>query len=454
LKEIINKVYNKVGIKSNRTKNITKHVFISFIYRGGNIITTFLMVPLTIKFLDTENYGIWLTLSSFIAWFSFFDIGLGNGLRNKFAEAKAKGDLKLAKAYVSSAYFTIGSICLFLIAVFLILNLFTDWTRVFNTNPSFNKELGLLMPIVFSFFCLQLVVKLIATIYTADQNHSMPGKINFYTSVFSLLAIWLMTHIFKGSLLLFGVIFTGLPVFIMLFFNLFAFSNNYNDYKPSFSLWKHIYIKDIFGLGLKFFIIQMSGIILFTSDNFIITQLYGPKEVVPYNIVYKYFSASSMVLSIIMVPYWSSITEAYIKGDFTWLKQAMKSLLKITLVSMFLLIFMLLISPEVYKIWIGDQVAIPYSLSIFTALYFAISIFYNPFTALINGTGKILLQLYSLAITSIINIPLSVFLAKNLNFGVSGVILSTVICLIPYAVLAPIQSYKIINNKATGLWNK
>jgi O-antigen/teichoic acid export membrane protein len=454
LKDTINKVYNKIGVKSARTKNITKHVLISFIYKGGSIITTFLMVPLTIKFLNTENYGIWLTLSSFIAWFSFFDIGLGNGLRNKFAQAKAKGDLGLAKAYVSSAYFTIGSICFLLIAIFLILNFFIDWTSVFNTNVLFSKELSLLMPIVFSFFCIQLVVKLVATIYTADQDHSMQGKINFYTSVFSLLIIWLMTHIVKGSLLLFGVIFTGLPVLILLCLNLFAFSNKYKNYTPSFSLWKYAYIKDIFGLGLKFFIIQMSGIILFTSDNLIITHLYGPKAVVPYNIVYKYFSASSMILSIIVVPYWSSITEAYTSGDFVWLKQSMRSLLKITLTSFFLLIIMLLISSNVYELWIGNQVVIPYSLSVFTALYFSINIFYNPFTVLINGTGKILIQLYSLAITSIINIPLSIFLAKNLNLGVSGVILSTVICLIPYAVLAPIQSYKIINNKASGIWNK
>ena len=82
MKEILHKVYNKVGIKSQRTKGITKHVLLSFLYRGGSIAATFLLVPLTINYLDTDNYGIWLTLSSFISWFAFFDIGLGNGLRN------------------------------------------------------------------------------------------------------------------------------------------------------------------------------------------------------------------------------------------------------------------------------------------------------------------------------------------------------------------------------------
>ena len=136
-------------------------------------MASFLLVPLTINYLDTENYGIWLTLSSFIAWFSFFDIGLGNGLRNKFAEAKAKGDMTLARGYVSSAYFTIGAVSLGLIVIFTFLNYFIDWTKIFNASPSLQKDLSLLMPIVFGFFCLQLVVKLITTIYTADQHHSM-----------------------------------------------------------------------------------------------------------------------------------------------------------------------------------------------------------------------------------------------------------------------------------------
>ena len=142
----------KLGIHSDRTKNITKHVLLSFMYKGGSILSSFLLVPLTINYLDTENYGIWITLSSFIAWFSFFDIGLGHGLRNKFAEAKAKGDLTLAKAYVSSAYFTIGAVSLLLILLFYGFNFFINWSVVFNTDKIIQKELIVLMPIVFFFF--------------------------------------------------------------------------------------------------------------------------------------------------------------------------------------------------------------------------------------------------------------------------------------------------------------
>ena len=130
----LNDILIKLGIKSNRTINITKHIGLSFLFKLSAILANFMLVPLTINYLGTTNYGIWLIITSFVGWFTFFDVGLGHGLRNKFAEAKAKGDMNLVKAYVSSAYFTLTLISIVLIFLFFITNFFIDWTQVFNTD--------------------------------------------------------------------------------------------------------------------------------------------------------------------------------------------------------------------------------------------------------------------------------------------------------------------------------
>jgi O-antigen/teichoic acid export membrane protein len=454
LKQRIEKLYHKVGIKSDRTKNITKHVVVSFLYKGGSILASFLLVPLTINFLDTENYGIWLTLSSFIAWFSFFDIGLGNGLRNKFAEAKANGDLTLAKAYVSSAYFTIGSVCILLIIVFFALNFFIDWTRVFNANAAMQNELSILMPIVFSFFCLQLVVKLITTIYTADQHHSMQGKVTFYSNAISLLAIWFMIHFAKSSLLLFGTIFSVLPVLLLLGLNVFAFSNRYKEYSPSFSLWKKIYLKDIFGLGISFFFIQMSWILITTTDNMLISHLFSPKEVVPFNLAYKLFSISTMIFTIIVTPYWSTFTEAYIKKDFSWIKGSMKNLKKIVFIFCLISFFILGFSDFLYKTWVGKSIVVSFDISLLMCIYTCLIIYLTPLNYFINGVGKIKLQLYQTLLMGGLNIPISIFFVTYYNLGPAAVMGGTIICVLPSVFLSLIQYKKIINQKAIGLWNK
>mgnify|MGYP006088593971 CR=1 FL=1 len=454
MKHLKNKLYSKFGITSDRTKNITKHVLLSFLYKGGSILSALLMVPLTIHYLDVENYGVWLTLSSFIAWFSFFDIGLGNGLRNKFAVAKANGDIELAKAYVSTAYFTIGATSGVLILMFFILNTFVNWSRVFNSSTSIQHDLSILMPIVFGFFCLRLVAKLITTIYTADQHHSMQGKVNFYIQVGSLLLIWLMTKTSHSSLLLFGSIFSVFPVLILLLMNIVGFNNRFKEYRPTFSLWKTKYFKDIFGLGIKFFIIQISWMVITSTDNFIITQLYTPKEVVPYNIAFKYFSIALMSFTIIVTPFWSSFTEAFEKKEFQWIKKSMNNLFRLILVFITISFILLLSSNYIYKFWIGEQVQIQFSLSLLMCIYISMIIYLTPFNYFINGIGKIKLQLIQTLLMAVINIPLSYFLSIKLEMGVNGIILGTIFSVLPSLFLSTIQFLLITNNKAKGIWNK
>tara|TARA_R110001606_G_scaffold23985_2_gene80000 strand:- start:10199 stop:11563 length:1365 start_codon:yes stop_codon:yes gene_type:complete len=454
LKEKLIKVFEKLGVKSSRTKNIVKHVAVSFFYKAGAILASFLLVPLAIDYLNTENYGIWLTISSFIAWFTFLDIGLGNGLRNKLAEAIANNDLKLARAYVSSAYFTIFLISITLFLSLFIINFFVDWNAVFNTSEALETNLSLLMLVVFGTFCLQLIVNLISTVYLANQVHSIQVKIHFATQASFLLIVWLLTKTSQGSLMIFAIIFSSLPVLVLLVLNVIGFSSRYKFLKPSIILWKKRYLKDIMGVGFNFFFIQIAGIILYATDNFIISKLFSPEEVVPYNISFKYFSILTMVFTIVVTPYWSSFTEAIVKKDFRWIKISVKNIMKIWLLIPVLLIFLYLISDWFYNIWIGDKVIITAGLSLSMALFVLLFTFNAVFVFFINGTGKIKLQLYLSLFTALLNIPLSIYLAKELNLGIKGVILATILCYLPGIILMPVQYYKLVNNKATGIWNK
>lgn len=443
-----------LGISSERTKNIGKHIGWYFLYKIGSVVANFLLVPITIDYLNVENYGIWLTLSSFIAWFSFFDIGLGNGLRNKFAEAKSTGKLEKAQALVSTAYFTIGSISGVLAILFFVVNPFIEWSSVFNTDPNMESQLSLLLPIIFAFFVLQMIVNLITTIYQADQHHSIQGKFQFYSQAVALLAIWLLTKTDDSSLLIFGTLFSSLPVLILIGLNIFAFKGIFKEYRPKFSLWKKEHLKDITGLGFSFFVIQIAALILFSTDNFIITRLFSPEEVVPYNVAFKYFSIVTMVYTIIITPYWSSFTEAYSKNDLVWIQNSVKSIQKLWYLIPLGLIFMVFLADWFYYLWVGEKVKVPLDLSIAMACFILFFTFNMIYVSFINGVGKIRLQLITSVISMVINIPLSIYFGKYLGWGSTGVIWATSFCLLYTLPLWPMQYRKIINQKATGIWNK
>ena len=87
-----------------RTLTAKKNIAISFVLKGVSIVIGFVFLPLTINYINPTNYGIWLTLSSIISWFAFFDVGLGNGLKNKLSESIAHGDLTKSRIYVSTTY--------------------------------------------------------------------------------------------------------------------------------------------------------------------------------------------------------------------------------------------------------------------------------------------------------------------------------------------------------------
>ena len=299
-----------------------------------------------------------------------------------------------------------------------------------------------------------MVVKLITSIYQADQNHSIQGKIQFFGQTLSLLAIWALTKTDQSSLLIFGSVFSALPVLILVVFNLFAFNTTFKDFKPIFSLWKKEYLKEITGLGFKFFVVQIAAMVLFSTDNFIISKLFGPEEVVPYNIAFKYFSIITMVYSILLTPYWSSFTEAYTKNDFVWIKTSVNNIQKIWLFVPVGLIIMLLISDWFYLLWVGEKVQVPFKLSMAMAFFVLLLTFNMIYVNFINGVGKIKLQLITSLISMIINIPLSIYFGKYLGWGSTGVILATCFCLGYSLILRPLQYFKIINNNAVGIWNK
>ena len=118
--------------RDSRGRKIGKNVLLLGLFQSISIISSFLLVPMTINYISTSQYGIWLTISSIVGWFSLVDIGLGAGLRNRLTEALAKHDTVLASKYVSNTYLMLGIIVLFLF--FLFVRFFSDARRVSTTD--------------------------------------------------------------------------------------------------------------------------------------------------------------------------------------------------------------------------------------------------------------------------------------------------------------------------------
>lgn len=443
---------------NSRTVKAKKNVLASFGIKGLSIIVGFLLIRITLKYLDNTHYGIWLTLTSFLTWFTFFEIGLGSGLKNKLAEALAENDYALGKTYVSTTYAILALIISFVSIIFFISNGYIDWTLVLNTNQEMSKELTNLSAIVFGFFFMRFVLKLITTVLYADQRPAIANTFGPIGNLLILTSVYVLTQISDGSLILLGWVLSVIPVLVLIGASIYFYNSEYKKIAPSLKSVDFRYAKELFNLGVKFFIIQISALVMFQSSNIIIAQFYGPAEVTPYNIAYKYFSLITMLFTIIVTPFWSAFTEAWVKKDIEWIRKTVKTLFKIWVGFVLVAFILLLLSDFIFDIWLGkDKMAtmrISTKLKLSLLIYFLLFAFGSVFNMFINGVGKIKVQMYSLLIGAFIFFPIAYILITKLNWGMESVVLASILSNFYSPFVAPYQYFKIINNKAYGIWNE
>lgn len=435
-----------------RTIKAKKNILALFFIKGFSILINLALVPLTIDYVNPKQYGVWLTLSSIIAWMSFFDVGLGHGLRNKFAEAKSKGQLELARIYVSTSYVLLSGIFLSVFILFYILNSYLNWNSILNTDDVDGDNLSLLALIVFSFFCIQMVLKLINTITIADQKPSKAALFDMIGQLLALIIIFILTRTTEGSLLYLGISLGLAPVLVLLIVTPILFATKYKRFRPSIKFVKFKFVKDIFKLGTQFFLIQIAVIVIFQTNNVLIGQVGSPEDVTIFNIAYKYIGITLMIFTIIVGPYWSAFTEAYVMNDYQWMKSSIVKLRHISYGIILLIPFMVIISKFVYQFWIGDLVIVPIKVTCTVGIYIALMISISLNTQILNGIGKVRIQVLTYSIATILHIPLALFLGNK--FGLIGVLSSASIFYFIILIFSIKQVNLLVETKAHGIWNK
>lgn len=441
----------KGDVRSVRAK---RNVLLSIVIKALGVLIGFIYFPISLGYLGAAKFGIYLTLISMVDWFLDFDVGIGHGLRNKFGESVAQNDDKKGLYYVSTAYFAIGAIVLVVTMILIIGNFITPWATWLNIDPTLISEVKILGLIIIIGFGIRFVSANIYEIFYALQKMVYVEFFSLLTKTTFLILIIILTLFTHESLFLFGtansLTFALVPFFVALYY----FRTKFKQYRPSLKHIRLDYFKDLFSLGIKFFLIKISMIIIHQTNNFLIAGFVSLEGVSQYEAAYKYLSIFMMLFVILNNQLWPSNIEAYAKGDIKWMKKTMWIVFKIWIGTVILASLMVIISPFVFKLWLQDNLHIPILISVAVATSICLTTFVNMFNLVLNGTGKIRLQMYAWIFAACLNIPASIFFAEVLNLGVVGIVLGTVVSLIPVAVSSPIQVMKILRGKERGLWAK
>lgn len=451
---ILNFFNSFVNRGHQRSVQAKKNIVFSFVIKGLSIGISLLLVPLLINYINASRYGIWLTLSSIVGWFSFFDIGLTQGLRNKFAESKAKNDVKGAQIYISTTYAVLAIIFGLIWAIFLIVNHFLNWSSILKLPNDMASEVSMLAVIVFTYFCLQFVLRIVTTINIADQQPARASIVDLLGQFASLLFIFILVKTTRGSLIGLGIGLCVAPVLAYIGATVYFFKNEYKDYRPKFSLIDFSFAKSLFNLGLTFFIIQIASVIQFESANIIIARSFGTAEVTSYNIVYKYFGMLTMLFTIFLTPFWSASTEAYLKNDYQWIRNSIKKYNMLNMIIFFLSVIMLLLSDQIYSLWLGkNKVHIDFMLSFWGFVFVSLTIYGSKYVNFLNGISALKLQFWISLASPVLYVIVAMVLIKYYKLGPQSLFIAAVVANVNI-IIAPIQYYQVIVKNKRGIWVK
>lgn len=429
-------------VKYIALNDYNRNNILNFAFKIVGMFLGIVSVRLNLKYLGNSLYGMWVTISAIISWMSSADLGIGNGLRNELAQAFGIGDTDRQGKLVACGLTELSKVSCFVFLFFLIIS------QLMIKGKIIDEQLRIPLYITTIFLCINLVLGISQAIAYGCQKSWL---VTLTISMISLL------NIINVSILLF----TGIPQSLIVF----SISNGMATVLPNIFLFiilkrKNMFCyrkckkeydvikKSIINIGLQFFCLQLCAVILYSTDNVIINYLISSEMVTKYSVITSVYDMGSSLFAILLIPFWSAVTFHVAKNEFKWVEN---TLYKLLIIWGFYLLGVILVSimfNRVVQLWLGDNAYFYETSLILTfAIYCGITCFSSIFVNMLNGLGKIKLQLGLAIIESLINIPLSVILAQKYELGILGVKLATLFCALINAIVLPIQAVVIIKKK-------
>lgn len=421
------------------------NIFSNFFFKGIGISLSFISVPLVLKYLEKESYGLWLLILSITGWIYTFDVGLGNGLKNRIAESIAKKNSNDTKDYIATAYFfiTIISIIFFIIIFYLfkMINL----NSILNINFIDKETLSKIFIINIAFVCLNFILSICNNIFLGAQKSYLTSVNNVISQLLNITFI-LMLQYLKYKSLVYISIFYGLSISLSHIILTIYFFIKEKQFISTFKNIKTSKLKLLFGIGGKIFLVQIAGFLIFSTDNFIISYFLGTEKVAEYNVVYKLFSIPIIILSLMTGPIWPAVTKAFHENNVEWIKELLKKMNKIFIIICIGILLMTIIAKPFIKIWTVGMITVEIELVIALALSSVLTCYSNIYSSIIFGihiNNKIVILSW---IQAILNLVVSYVAIKYLGLGVVGVVLGTCCAMATNIFVLPKELKKKLEN--------
>lgn len=444
-------IFQKFRQLSDKDRILFQNILGAFAVKGLSLVVSLFTLPAYMRFFKDQNVlGVWYTVLSVLTWVLNFDLGVGNGLRNKLALALAVNDQERARQVISSAYFMIGGLMLVLTAAGLTLIPLADWNGFFNVEADLisGETLAQVVRYAFIGIALQFFLRLISSILYALQKSAVNDAISLVTSVLLLVfALLAPAAAPADSLKLFslGYVFcANLPLAVA---TVMVFWGPLKKCRPG-RRWVNVSCaKGVLSLGGMFFFCQIFYMVIANTNEFFITQYTDPTNVVEYQIYNKLFTLVGTLFMLGLTPVWSAVSRAVAEEDYLWLRRVKRQLLWLTAAAAAAEFAILPFLQILVNLWLGPEaIAIQYDYALIFALFGTAMIAQSTVSVIANGTGRIKLQMLCYGLGVVVKVVV-IDLGCRLTGEWIVVVLANALVLLPYCILQQLDLTRYIRRK-------
>ncbi len=440
------------GAERNRRAVLTGSV--ATVARVVQVGSSLITVPLTLKYLGNERFGLWMTISSVLAMAAFADFGIGNGVLNTVAKASGKDDMEGIRKAVSSGFAILSMIAALLLILFFTFYRFVNWGDFFRVvSPQARSEAGPALAVFATCFALNISMDVVQRVQLGLQQGyrfslwQLCGSVAGFIGV--LTGIWL--HV---SLPMLVIAIAGAPIFATTLNAIHFFCFVRPDLRPTRELVESNVISQIARLGSLFFVLQVGVAISFSADNFIIARTLGAVNVPEYSIPQRMFALITMMSGMLVAPLWPAYSEAISRGHIAWVRHTLgRSLLIVLALTSTASITLLLMAPRLIHWWVGPRIHPPIVLLTGLAIWTVTACCGDALAMFMNGGELMRFQVVIATIFGIVCVITKVFFVRHL--GIIGVPWATFISysfliVFPCAVYVP-RFFRRLDDRAVAL---
>ncbi len=393
--------------------------------RATAMAVSAITLPVTVRYLGPLEYGIWVTISTTVVMLAVLDIGIASTLTNFISKAYAVEDEAMAKRYFATAFWLTVGISAVLATVAWPIWRLVNWGALFGVEGgSIAGQARLCVGISLGFFILSLPLNLANRVLGGYQKVHLSNYFSIANSILGLVAIlvsvWLRLSIVGMMLAYCIAMLTGtllLNIWIAVWYR--------PGLRPGLRAVRRSAMRDLFGQGALFFVLQLSGLIVFNSDNLVISHYLGAREVTPYSVAWRLVGYASMMQSLLVPALWPAFSEAYHRGDMGWIRTTYRRTMNGSIAAVGIVALLIgLLGRQLIHVWAGSA-AVPSAPLLWTMSFWAVllSITVNQ-AMLMAATQRIGLQTVTAVLAAVANLALSIVLVQRI--GAMGVLFATI----------------------------